>query len=62
MPVTAPTARGRAGALNVKAIIHSPPTLLCHKLVEASFDDGATTEAAVVGDWNVEKPVELFLW
>lgn len=38
------------------------PTLLCHKLVEVSFDAVATTEAAVVGDWNVEKPVELFLW
>ena len=48
--------------LTSRPSIHSPPTLLCHKLVEASFDVGATTEAAVVGDWNVEKPVELFLW
>jgi len=35
---------------------------LCHKLVVASFDISGTTEVALVGDWNVEKPVELFLW
>ena len=51
----------------VKAIIYSPPTLLCHKVARSSFDvevaNAAAAAVVIVGDWNVEKPAaELLIW
>ena len=47
----------KAYTTHIKAIVHSPPTLFCHNVGSCSFE-----AEAVVGDWNVEKPVALFLW
>ena len=51
----------------IKAIIYSPPTLLCHKVARSSFDvevaNAAAAAVVIVGDWNVEKPAaELLIW
>ena len=54
-------------ATHIKAIIYSPPTLLCHKVARSSFDvevaNAAAAAVVIVGDWNVEKPAaELLIW